>query len=77
MSVINDMGFQINPYYMCVANKDVNFKQFTISWYVDNNKVSHVEQKVINDVINKVEGIFLGLTVTKGNMHTFLEIKTM
>ena len=42
MSVLNDMGFQLNPYDMCVDNKDINGKQYTITWYVDDNKVSNV-----------------------------------
>ena len=54
------MVLQINTYDMCVANKDINGKQCTISWHVDNNKVSHVEQGVIDDVTNKVEERFLG-----------------
>ena len=69
------MGFHINPYDMCVYNKDINGKQCTIAGYVDDNKVSHVEQDVIYDVINKVEERFQGLTVTKGNMHTFFVMK--
>ena len=54
VSVIRDMGFQLKPYDMCVANKDIYGKQCTISWYVDDNKVSHVDQEVINNIINKV-----------------------
>ena len=60
VSVLKYMGFQLNTYDMCVANKDINGKQCTISWHVDNNKVSHVEQGVIDDVTNKVEERFLG-----------------
>ena len=75
MSVIKGVGFQINPYDMCMANKDINGKQCTIDWYLYGNNFSHVEQDVIDDIINKVEGIFLGLTITKGNTHTFLGIK--
>ena len=70
------MGFQINPYDMCVANKHINRKQCTIDWYLDDNNVSHVEQELIDDVINNVEEIFPGLTITKGNTHTFLVMTT-
>ena len=42
---------------------------------MDDNKVSHVEQDVIDDVINKVEEGFPVSTVTKGNVHTFIGIK--
>ena len=53
MSVLKNMGFQPNPYDLCVANKDLNGKQCTIAWYVDDNKVSYVEHDVIDDVISK------------------------
>ena len=40
---LTEMGFEINPYDTCVANKMINGKQYTIVWYVDDLKVSHVE----------------------------------
>ena len=42
---------------------------------MDDNKVSYVEQEVIDDVIRKVEESFPVLTVTKGNVHTLLGVK--
>ena len=60
---------------MCVENKYINGKRCTISWYVDDNKVSHVEQNDIDDVISKVEDRFPVITVAKGNVNTFLGIK--
>ena len=44
-------GFVINPYDRCVANKVINGEQCTIVWYVDNNKVSHKDPKVVDDII--------------------------
>ena len=75
MSVLGGMSFHINTYVMYVSNRDIIGKQCTIAWYVYDNKVSHVEQDVIHDVIKKLEGVFTGLTVTKGNVHTLLGIK--
>ena len=34
VSVLKNMGFQLNPYVMCMTNKDINSKQCTIAWYV-------------------------------------------
>ena len=34
-----NMGFEINPYDWCIANKLVNGKQLTIAWHVDNLKI--------------------------------------
>ena len=76
VSVLKDVVFQLSTYYFCVDNKDINGKQCNIAWYKDKNKVSHVEQEVIDDVINKVEGRFTVLTVTEVNTYTFLLIKT-
>ena len=72
LGVIKDMELQLNTYDMCVANKDINGEQWTIAYYLNDNKVSHVEQYVIDDVISKVEERFLVLKVTKCNVHTFL-----
>ena len=74
-SVLMDMGFKLNPYDHCVANKIINGKQCTIAWYVDDNKISHVEQQVLDDIIGKIEERFPGLTIEKGDTHTFLGIK--
>ena len=35
---LKDVGFNLNPYDKCVANKTINGKQCTIAWYVDDNK---------------------------------------
>ena len=37
-------GFVVNPFDPCVANKDVNGKQMTVIWHVDNLKVSHIDE---------------------------------
>jgi hypothetical protein len=50
----------------------VDKKQCTVVWYVDENKVSHMSEGVIDDVIEKVRGHFGDLVVTHGKKHTFL-----
>ena len=40
------MGFELNPYDPCVANKMINGKQMTIVWHVDDLKASHINAKV-------------------------------
>ena len=40
---LEEIGFEINPYDPCVANKMVDGKQLTITWHVDDLKVSHVK----------------------------------
>ena len=60
------MGFEINPYYSCIANKMINGKQCTIAWYVDDAKISHVDSQVVTHVIEKIEERFQKMTVTCG-----------
>jgi len=46
-----EWGFMINPYDQCVANKQIHGKQCTIIWHVDDLKISHMEKKVVEDII--------------------------
>ena len=40
-------------------------------WYVDDNKVSHMEAKVVQDLINILNNHFGELVVTRGKKHKF------
>ena len=66
------MGFKLNKYDPCVAEKMVNGKQCTICWYVDDNKISHAEPKVVDEVIAKIEERFGKMVVTRGEKHNFV-----
>jgi hypothetical protein len=65
------MGFELNPYDFCVANKTINGKQCTIGWYVDDNKISHVHPSVVSDIIKRIEDKFGKMTVTRGKERVF------
>ncbi len=69
---LQGMGFSLNPYDPCVANKTINGKQCTIVWYVDDNKISHVDAHVVTQIIEALESHFGKMTVTRGQKHTFL-----
>ena len=45
------LGFSINTYDRCVANKMIYGKQCTIVWYVDDNKLSHVDPNFVADIL--------------------------
>ena len=45
-----------------MANKEVNGKQCTVVWYVDDNKISYVDPKVVESVIEMIEGKFGTMT---------------
>ena len=61
------MGFVLNPYDKCVANKMVNGKQCTVLWYVDDVKVSHVDRSVVENDITNLEQEFGNVNPTYGN----------
>ena len=69
---LKDMGFILNPYDPCVANKDVDGSQCTICWYVDDNKISHKDSTVVDDIIKRLEDRYGKMTTTRGKEHDFL-----
>ena len=52
----------------------INGKKCTIVWYVDDNKISHEDPKVVNQVLKKMKEYFGNITVTRGKEHQFLGI---
>ena len=56
----------------CVASKVINGKEYTIALYVDNNKVSHVDPKVMTSVIDLMKEHFGDLIIHRGNNQNFL-----
>ncbi|KAI2490730.1 Reverse transcriptase (RNA-dependent DNA polymerase) [Fragilaria crotonensis] len=76
-SYLEEIGFVLNPYDPCVANKVINGKQCTVAWYVDDMKISHVDPNVVTQVIEQIEDRFGKMTVTRGKEHTFLGMKIL
>ena len=58
-------GFETNPYDICVANKMVNGKQITVMWHVDDLKVSHVEDEVLDGFIEWAKNKYEDPGITK------------
>jgi len=59
----------------CVANKTINGKQCTIIWHVDDLKISHVDKKVIEDIIKQLNEKFgkeSPLTTAQGKLLEYL-----
>jgi hypothetical protein len=74
-SQLKKWGFKLNPYDPCVANKMINGNQCTILWHVDDLKISHVDAKVVTDIIKLLESEFgkeAPLTQTRGKVHDYL-----
>jgi hypothetical protein len=55
VSELKEMGFEINPYDPCVANKMVNGTQMTIRWHVDDLMMSHVSRDKIMKIVQEMK----------------------
>ena len=69
---LRDYGFETNPYDPCVMNKIINDKQCTIVWHVDDLKISHVDSKVVDEMLAYLSSQFEELSTTRGNKHTYV-----
>ena len=69
-------GFEINPYGRCVANKIIAKKQCTISWYVDDKKVSHRDPSVVSSVLEMLKSHFGDhLVIQRGKIFNLLGMR--
>ena len=74
---IEAIGYKVNPYDICVANKMINGKQHTLTWHVDDVKASHVDPEVNSRFAKWAEDTYgsdeLGhVKVTRGKKHDYL-----
>ena len=56
--LINKWGFTVNNYDGCVVNKIVQGSQLTVMWHVDDLKVSHTSQDIVDKFIHDMEHEF-------------------
>jgi Reverse transcriptase (RNA-dependent DNA polymerase) len=71
-------GFQVNPYDPCVAKKLINQAQMTVSWHVDDLKISHRDERVVSDFISWIKqqyGKIGEVKVKRGKVHEYLGMK--
>jgi hypothetical protein len=74
---IESIGFEVNPYDICVANRKVNGKQQTVTWHVDDLKSSHIDSRVSDNFAQWCEKTYgsddLGhVKVVRGKTHDYL-----
>ena len=50
VNILKSIGYELNPYDPCVANKIVDGAQLTVVWHVDYLKVSHVDVGVVTQM---------------------------
>ena len=77
---LTSIGFVINPYDSCIANKVVDRHQLTVVWHVDDLKISHQNENVVTRMITwirKTYELILDdrtgtMTVHRGRVHEYL-----
>jgi hypothetical protein len=73
-----DWGYIANCYDRCTFNKMVDGNQITIQFHVDDLKISHIEQSVIDSVLTDLNDKFgtskKPLAATTGAVHDYLGI---
>jgi hypothetical protein len=65
-------GYVLNPYDSCVADRSVEGSQMTIVWNVDDIKISHVSEVILDNEVKWLESIYGPLVRSKGKQHTYL-----
>ena len=65
-------GFKINSRNLCIANKIIDEKIYTITWYVDNLKISHVDHETVRNIISMMESEYGTITFTRGSKYTYI-----
>jgi hypothetical protein len=75
---LTDWGNVQNNYDPCTFNKIVNGEQVTIQFHVDDLKISHKEQSVLDVILNELDLKFStkkkALTASTGLIHDYLGI---
>jgi hypothetical protein len=73
---LTSLGYVINPYDPCVANKMINGKQMTICWHLDDLIIWYVESSVVTTFLtwlaSRYDTADKKLNVTWGPCHDYL-----
>ena len=73
---LTSLGFEINPYNPCVANKIINNKQMTICSHVDDLFIGHVDPTVVTSFLDWLAQRYdtedKKLNVVRGHKHDYL-----
>ena len=77
---LESIGFVLNPYDTCVANRTINGHHQTVTWHADDVKASHVSPEVNKAFFNWCEekyGSDLNghVKIVNGKIHEYLAMK--
>eukprot|EP00981_Chlorochromonas_danica_P015263 scaffold11416_cov422-Ochromonas_danica.AAC.1 len=71
-STLKAMGFEPNPYDICVFNKMINGKQCTLTVHVDDLKISSQSREAIQEVINDLKKTYKNVSINEGKILDYL-----
>ncbi len=72
---LESIGFKLNPYNPCVANKEVNRTQMTVCWHIDDLKVTHMDPREntrFGDWLSEIYNVTV--VAHQGVVHGYLRI---
>ena len=77
---LSSIGFVLNPYDSCIANKIVDRHQLTVVWHVDDLKISHQNENVVTRMITWLRKTYEvlfddrtgAMIVHRGRVHEYL-----
>lgn len=74
---IESIGFKINPYDPCMTNCTIQGKQHTVTWHLDNLKLSHINKGVNNKFLEWLYKKYASNTIgevkaIRGMKHDYL-----
>jgi hypothetical protein len=77
---LESIGFIINPYDPCVANRIIRGSQQTVTWHLDDLKSSHIDPEVNNEFHKWLEDMYgdplvAVVNVKRGKFHEYLAMK--
>ena len=65
--VLKGIGYVINPYDNCVTDRFIGDKRCIIMWYLNDNKLQHVEKDVIRQELDTITEHFGDLNISRGD----------
>ena len=70
---LEDFRFTVNPYDPCVSKNLINDSQMTVTWHVDDLKISHKDSREVTKFIKHFGDIYVDrMTVHRGKVHDYL-----
>ena len=76
---LQSVGFTLNPYDPCVANKLVNGKQLTVLWHVDDIIAAHEDPKIVSNFLAWIQERYdtpdKKMVAMRGHVHDYLGMR--